>query len=299
MASRYKSPAEVKWAVRQRFQYIEIMAFYTGLVSRSDVARTFGLSDAAATKDLKAYSEQAPDNLAYRHSVFGFVPTASFQPLFADLSPEVVLPMIATNLATSGGAADRGGEESIYGIPVEALPLPTRLPAAGVCAPIIRAIKQHRQVRIGYKSLSDREAEDSRVIEPHSLVNTGLRWHVRAYNLDTYDFRDFVLSRIVAAELLNSEAESNLMYDDDWVELATLQLAPHPKLDARKRESLLVDYNAQGDVIELEVRHALVGYMLHRLSVDTTVDHSMNPNAYQLVLVNRDEIEPFAGWAFL
>lgn len=296
MANPYKSAAEVKWAVRQRFQYIEVMAYYTGLVSRSDVARTFGLSDAAATKDLKAYSEQAPDNLAYRHSVFGFVPTASFQAMFADLAPEVVLPMIAANLATVGGPA---GDESVYGIPVESLPLPTRLPSAEVCAPIIRAMKQQKQLRIRYKSLSDREAEESRVIEPHSLINTDLRWHVRAYSHDTYDFRDFVLSRIVEAELLDQDAESNIQYDDDWVEMATLQLAPHPKLDARKRESLLVDYDAQAEVIELEVRHALVGYMLHRLSVDTTVDHSMNPNAYQLVLVNRDEIEPFAGWAFL
>jgi hypothetical protein len=296
MASSYKSPAEVKWAVRQRFQYIEIMAYYTGLVSRSDVARTFGLSDAAATKDLKAYSEQAPDNLAYRHSVFGFVPTERFQAMFADLSPEAVLPMIAANLATSGGPA---GDESVYGIPVEALPLPTRLPSAEVCAPIIRAVKQHKQLRIRYKSLSGRETEESRLIEPHSLINTDLRWHVRAYSHDTYDFRDFVLSRIVEAQLLDANAESNIVYDDDWVELATLQLAPHPKLDARKQESLLIDYQAQGDVIELEVRRALVGYMLHRLSVDTTSDHSMNPNAYQLVLANRDEIEPFAGWAFL
>lgn len=299
MASQYKSPAEVKWAVRQRFQYIEVMAFYTGLVSRSDVARTFGLSDAAATKDLKAYSEQAPDNLTYRHSVFGFVPSERFQPLFADLAPEAVLPMIAANLATAGGAAGPGGDENVYGIPVETLPLPSRLPRAEVCAPIIRAVKQHKQCRIRYKSLSDREAEESRVIEPHSLVNTGLRWHVRAYSHDTYDFRDFVLSRIVEAQLLDAEAESSIQYDDDWVEMATLQLAPHPKLEARKQQSLLIDYHAQDDVIELEVRRALVGYMLHRLSVDTSSDHSMNPNAYQLVLVNRDEVEPFAGWAFL
>ena len=296
MANQYKSPAEVKWAVRQRFQYIETMAFYTGLVSRSDVAKTFGLSDAAATKDLKAYSEQVPDNLLYRHNVFGFVPTENFQALFADLSPEAVLPMIAANLATTGGPA---GDESIYGIPVESLPLPNRLPNADVCAPITRAMKQHTQCRIRYKSLSDRGAEESRIIEPHSLINTDLRWHVRAYNHETYDFRDFVLSRIVEAELLNEDAESNVQYDDDWMEVATLQLSPHPKLDAQKRENLLIDYDAKDDVIELEVRHALVGYMLHRLSVDTTTDHSMNPNAYQLVLVNRDEIEPFAGWAFL
>ena len=53
MAPADKSPAAIKWNTRQRFQYIELMAFYTGVVSRSDIARTFGISDAAATKDLK------------------------------------------------------------------------------------------------------------------------------------------------------------------------------------------------------------------------------------------------------
>jgi hypothetical protein len=53
-----------------------------------------------------------------------------------------------------------------------------------------------------------------------------------------------------------------------------------------------------GEVIEISVRRALLGYVLQRLSVDTTVDHSLNPSAYQLMLLNRDEIEPFAAWAF-
>jgi hypothetical protein len=73
---------------------------------------------------------------------------------------------------------------------------------------------------------------------------------------------------------------------------------PHRGLDALKRESLLLDYGAKGDVIEVNVRRALLGYVLQRLSVDTTLDHSMNPNACQLMLLNRDEIEPFAAWAF-
>jgi hypothetical protein len=38
--------------------------------------------------------------------------------------------------------------------------------------------------------------------------------------------------------------------------------------------------------------------VLQRLNVDTTPDHALNPNAYQLMLLNRDEIEPFAAWAF-
>lgn len=35
------------------------------------------------------------------------------------------------------------------------------------------------------------------------------------------------------------------------------------------------------------------------MKVDTTADYSLNPNAYQLIVNNREEIEPFAGWAFL
>jgi len=296
MVATFKGPADIKWNTRQRLQYIEIMAFYTGVVTRSDVARSFGLSDAAATKDLKLYGQLAPDNLMYVHSVFGFVPTESFQPMFAELEPASVLPLIAANLAGSGGPSE---DARLYDISMEELPLPVRLPDRHVCAQVLRAVKQRKQLSVVYKSMTDRDETDPRIIEPHSLINTGLRWHVRAYSQDSYDFRDFVLSRFVAAEILDEDAESSIEYDDDWVEPITLKLAPHPNLKQRKQESLLIDYRAVNGIIEIDVRRALIGYLLHRLSVDTTADHSMNPNAYQLVLVNRDEIEPFAGWAFL
>lgn len=291
-----KTEPNIKWWTRQRFQYIEVMAYYTGVITRSDLAETFGLSNPAATKDLKLYSDMAPDNLIYKHAVFGFVPSDSFAPIFADLSPATILPIIAGNLTVIG--SPREGTD-VYGICAETLPLPTRLPDMALLAQLVRGIKNHRKVRVTYQSLSDRDSDEPRTIEPHALLNNGLRWHLRAYNEDTFDFRDFVLSRFTSAEMLETDAESNQMYDDDWVEYVTLQLTPHPNLDARKRNNLMLDYAAVGDVIELTVRRALIGYVLQRLSVDTTMDHSLNPNAYQLVVVNRDEIEPFASWAFL
>jgi hypothetical protein len=286
---------DLKWATRQRLQYIEIMAFYTGVVSRSDVARAFGISDPAATKDLKLYSDLAPGNLIYTQSVFGFVPGPDFSAAFTDLSPAAVLPVIAANLAVAGGPY---GQEPIYGLPTVSLPLPARLPNARVLAQITRAIHGHRKLRVSYRSLSDRDSPPSRILEPHALVDSGLRWHVRAYSEDTCDFRDFVLSRFVAAECLDELADSSAEYDEDWVESLTLKLGPHTGLDAQKRQSLLLDYGAAGEVIEVEVRRALVGYVLQRLGVDTTKDHALDPQAYQLMLLNRDEIEPFAAWAF-
>lgn len=295
MIPKEKMRLDVKWATRQRLQYIEIVAWYCGVVTRSDIARAFGLSDPAATKDLKLYNDLAPGNLAYRHSVFGFVPAEGFSAVFADLAPAAVLPMVAANLAVANGPY---GAQSIYGLPTAGLPLPVRLPSRHVLAQITRAVHGRRKLRVTYRSLSQSGHNATRVIEPHTLVDAGLRWHVRAYSEDSCDFRDFVLSRILAAECLEAGAESAAQYDDDWVEEVVLRLAPHQGLDAARRASLLLDYGASGDVIEVTVRRALLGYLLQRLSIDTTADHSLNPSAYQLMLLNRDEVEPFAAWAF-
>jgi hypothetical protein len=286
---------EIKWATRQRLEYIELMAYYTGLVTRSGVARAFGISDAAATKDLKLYTDIAPENLIYRHTVFGFVPTPEFREVFADLSPATVLPMIEANLRVVGGP---GKDSEVFGIPVASLALPNRLPDKAVLAQVTRAIHNQKKLKVSYHSLSGRTAEQQRIIEPHALVNTGFRWHVRAYNEETFDFRDFVLSRFEDAQCLEEAAESSAQYDDDWVEIITLQLAPHPKLDEKNKTSLLIDYGGKDGMIEIKIRRALIGYLLQQLSVDTTKDQSLNPDKYQLTILNRDEIEPFAGWAF-
>ena len=296
MEKASKLPNEIKWATRQRLQFIEVMAYYTGVISRSTLASAFGISDPAATKDLKLYNELAPDNLKYNPSLFGFVPTESFETLFSNLDPAAVLPMIANNLLAIDNPAN---DDQLYGITIDKLPLPTRLPGKEVLSQIMRAIRGKTQLSMVYHSLSNRESKEQRIIEPHAIINNGLRWHIRAYSHETYDFRDFVLSRIAEAKMIDESAESSAQYDDDWMEIISIKLKPHPQLNEKQRLTLKYDYNMTDDTIELNVRRALVGYVLQRMAVDTTADHSLNPNAYQLIVVNRDEIEPFAGWAFL
>jgi hypothetical protein len=271
------------------------MAFYCGLVTRTDVATAFGISDPAATKDISLYGRLAPDNLIYKQALFGYVPGPDFKECVADLSPETVLPMVAHNLTSMSGPY---GEQPIFGIPAESLPIPARLPDRAITAQVLRAVAQKRKLQIGYRSLSDRDSEAPRIIEPHSLCHNGLRWHIRAYNEETFDFRDFVLSRIDEAQMLDESSESSREFDEEWVETLTLELTPHPGLPEKKRHNLLMDYGAEGGVITIEVRRALLGYLLQQLSVDTTAESSLNPHAYQLIVANRDEVEPFAEWAF-
>ena len=59
---------------------------------------------------------------------------------------------------------------------------------------LIGAIKQKKRVDVEYLSLNTSSFED-RVIQPHSLVKTGLRWHLRGYCEYCSEIRDFVLSR--------------------------------------------------------------------------------------------------------
>lgn len=297
MANNIKMLHEIKFATRQRLQFIEIMAYYNGHISRSMLAKAYGISDPAATKDLKLYNDLAPNNLEYNPSLFSFVPSDKFDEVFADLSPQSVLKMFAQNLLSIDNPS---GNEPIYGISVEEIPFPVRLPRKAVLAQLIRAMKNKSQLKVNYHSLSQREiTQQSRIIEPHALVNNGLRWHVRAYDHEHYDFRDFVLSRFTEADKLDLEAESSQNYDDDWMELITLKLEAHPALSDKQRLALSYDYNMLDGIIELQVRRSLVGYLLQQMKVDTTSDFSLNPNAYQLIVSNRDEIEPFAGWAFM
>lgn len=298
VASQYSTMnmKNLKWNTRQRLSYIETKAYYTGRVSRSDVAQTFAMSDPAATKDLKLYNDLAPENLTYKQSEFGFVPAPNFAQAFSDLNPALVLRSISQNypspwLATEGG--------SIFGLSTLTLPHPTRLPDKAIVAQLTRAMHQGKKLNILYASLHNREHDQHRIIEPHSLVNTGLRWHARAYNEQHFDFRDFVLSRILEAELIDESAESSADHDEDWIETLTLQLAPHPGLTPRQQLNLHVDFSEDGKTIQLTVRRALLGYALRSLSVDTTADQALDPNAYQLVLLNREEIEIYADWALM
>lgn len=284
-------PADLKWLTRQRLEFIETMAWYAGVVTRGDIARAFGLSEPAATKDLQLYGALAPGNLVYQHSVFGFVPTAGFSPRFADLHPAHALVLMRHNRAVSSTPY---GTTSIFGIPTASLALPGRLPDAPLLAAITRAIRQRRQLACRYRSLTRGESE--RLIEPHTLVDTGLRWHVRAYSPEHADFRDFVLGRFVAAECLTSAAESAIDYDEDWMETHLLKLQPHPRLPESARASLILDFDAPEGCLHITERRALLAYTLRALGVDTTPDASRDPAASQLWLANREEVAPYVGW---
>ena len=261
-------------AQRERLAYIDFRLYFMGEIGRPDLASRFAVAPAGATRDLALYREIAPQNIVFDGSSKIYRIRQAFSPLF-DHAPQRVLSALAL------GFGDGVNDATQPLLPCES---PTALsnPRMDVLAPVCRAIHAKRPVAIRYHSMSSGESE--RVIVPFALVDTGLRWHVRAFDRKSGEFRDFVVTRIEAPTLLDEEPQANERLDNDiqWTRIVELDFVPHPRLE--RPEIIKMDYGMTDGSIRMRVRAAVAGYMLLRWSVDCSPDHRLKDEQYRLWL---------------
>jgi predicted DNA-binding transcriptional regulator YafY len=259
---------------RERLAYIDFRLYFFGEIGRPDLSGRFGVAPAGATRDLALYREIAPQNIEFDGSNKIYRIGKDFAPLFEHASQRVLS-------ALALGFGDGVNGESHALLPCES-PAVLSSPKMDVLAPICRAIHAKRPVAIRYHSMSSGESE--RVIVPFALVDTGLRWHVRAFDRKSGEFRDFVITRIEAPTLLDEEPKANERPDNDiqWTRIVELDFVPHPRLS--RPEIIRMDYGMTDGSIRMRVRAAVAGYMLLRWNVDASPDHSLKEEQYRLWL---------------
>ncbi len=261
-------------AQRERLAYIDFRLYFFGEIGRPDLIDRFGVAPAGATRDLALYREVAPQNITFDGSNKIYRIGLTFSPLFDHATPRVL-----SALALGFGDGVNGTTQPL--LPCES---PTALsnPKMDVLAPICRAIHAKRPVAIRYHSMSSGESE--RVIVPFALVDTGLRWHVRAFDRKTSEFRDFVVTRIETPTLIDEEPLAHERPENDiqWTRIVELDFVPHPRLE--RPEIIKMDYAMTDGSIRMRVRAAVAGYMLLRWSVDASPDHSLKEEQYRLWL---------------
>ena len=259
---------------RERLAYIDFRLYFFGEIGRPDLISRFGVAPAGATRDLAQYREIAPQNIIFDASSKIYRIGQVFSPVFNHASQRVL-----SALALGFGDGVNGATQPL--LPCES---PTALsnPRIDVLAPVCRAIYAKRPVAIRYHSMSSGESE--RVIVPFALVDTGLRWHVRAFDRKSGEFRDFVVTRIEAPTLLDGEPQANERPDNDiqWTRIVELDFVPHPRLE--RPEIIKMDYGMTDGSIRMRVRAAVAGYMLLRWSVDCSPDHRLKEEQYRLWL---------------
>lgn len=260
---------------RDRLAFLELSVRFIGEVRRQDLVSRFGIRTAAASRDMALYKELSSGNIQYDPKAKSYVLGDDFQPVF-DFTPEQVLSWL------SRGFGD--GEPKALKARVTT-DSPSRLthPDLDVLASVTRAIHQECPLSIEYNSISSGRTE--REIVPFALIDNGLRWHVRAFDRKTLEFRDFVITRIRRPVMLKGQATApHEMSDQDiqWTRIVELELVPHP--DQPRPEVTEMDYDMLKGVLRMKLRAATAGYILRSWNVDCSPDHSLRGHEYRLWL---------------
>ena len=267
--------AELAQPQRDRLAFIELRVRFVGDIRRQDLVERFAIQSAAATRDLALYRELAPGNIDYDSKAKAYVLGADFRSLF-DYPAERVMSWLTQAFG------DGEPLQLKNWVPSE---IPARLtsPDLDVLASVTRAIHQGCPLTVEYHSISS--GKSKREIVPFALIDTGLRWHVRAFDRKTQQFRDFVITRIKRPRLLKEELPApHELSDQDiqWTRIVELQFVPHP--DQPHPEITEMDYGMQGGVLPMKLRAATVGYVLRKWSVDCSPDHSLRGPEHRLWL---------------
>lgn len=276
MSTEPNLPSDLSQPQRQRLFHIDFRACFLGTLSRADLIARFDISGAAATRDLALYRVLAPGNIDLDPSTKTYVTTPGFRPLFPQ-DPARALTALAD------GVGDATFGERVAHVRAEH-PLRLNPPRLDTLAPLTRAIAQGQAVAITYHSLTS--GAGTREIVPHALVDTGVRWHVRAYDRRRRRFGDFVLTRLSAVQPLaqgpgpGEDRES----DDQWMRHVMLDLVPHPGL--AHPEPVQRDYDMVGGALRVRLRAAVCGYALVHWSVDISPNHSLDHARHHLWLRN-------------
>lgn len=264
-------------AQRERLAHIDFTLLFNGEARRSCVTDRFGVAPSVATQDFARYKELAPSNIFYDEKLRLHLKTDTFTPLFT-------YDVVRTLATISQGFGDGFTGHLKPPMACEA-PYHLNKPSLNIVAKVSEAIHKGKALEISYVSLSS--GESSREIVPHTLVDNGLRWHVRAFDRKRGEFRDFVLTRIKSAKVVaDSElvASEKQQQDRQWNRFVELQLVPHPRIT--HRQAIELDYGMTDGQMTLEIRAANAGYLLRQWHVDCSKTHTLIGNEYQLWLRN-------------
>lgn len=260
-------------AQQERLAYIDFAAYFLGRFRRVDVAERFGIGPAAATRDIALYRELAPQNLVLSTTEKAYRSSDAFRPLFEHQVERVLSALtrgFGEGVSVSGSAIVRSE-----------VPRELSTPLLEVLAPISRAIHLGKAVRLRYYSVTSGQSE--RTLVPLALVSNGARWHTRAFDRKSGEFRDFVLNRIESPEVLEDStvlpaerAENDL----EWSRMLELKLVVHPQHP--RPEVVMRDYPMKDGVLKVRVREAVAGYVLRQWAVDCSADHSLDATEFSL-----------------
>ncbi len=278
----------IRWDLLFRYRMIEVIALWEGRLTTNHLIKSFGIGRQQASKDINTYlTDIAPENLVYDKQLKGYKPSDSFSPRVTKGHADEYLHILSRSedMTITFKELDMGFDSVSMIRPI------TRNISPQVLRPLVQAIREKKRVDISYTSLKD-GLEVERIISPHTLVCTPLRWHVRAYCEHAKDYRDFVLSRIRGIPCLEAKNVMGKSNDDRWNTPLAIELMPDPRLTEAQAAVVAHDYGMENSTLTIPTNAALVRYVLDTYNIDISVLDS-NPKGQQVIVGNFEELKPY------
>lgn len=279
-------PEGLSWSQERRLKFIDFRLRWEGRINRQDLVDFFEISMPQASADLSRYTEAAPDNLVYDKSAKSFLRTSLFDPLFERSASRTYLNEL---LAVVAEVTEPKSSFVKWHPPVATLPIIGRQVDGEILMVLLQAIREKRMVNVEYQSVA-RPAATQRILSPHGLAHDGFRWHVRAYCHSRKKFLDFVIARLRTA-VIGASSSVVVSEDQEWHTEVVLRIGPNPALTDASTRALEIDYGMVNGVLEVKSRHAMLFYVL--LKFGLLYEFQTPAVAQQLVLLNRDELQPY------
>lgn len=275
----------IRWDLLFRYRMIEVIALWEGRLTTNHLIKSFGIGRQQASKDINTYlTDIAPGNLVYDKQLKGYKPSDSFSPQVTKGHADEYLHILSRSedMTITFKELDMGFESVSMIRPI------TRNISPQVLRPLVQAIREQKRVDISYTSLKD-GIEVERIISPHTLVCTPLRWHVRAYCEHANDYRDFVLSRIHGIPDVNDSSVHGKHNDTLWNTDVNVELVPDARFDEKQKSVIEKDYGMIDGSLSVATNASLIRYVLDTYNIDIHVQKS-NPQGQQIVVGNMNEL---------
>lgn len=281
MSNKQEALQSLSHSVRERLAFIDFSLQYFGHISRAELTERFKTGLAASTRDFGIYKDLATGNMTLSHQDKRYYRTADFVPLF-NHDPEVILHQLCQGFGNGISTLVHPGHACLDAV---------RLihPDPVIIASLMRAITNQMAIKCGYVSVST--GETARELVPHTIVNNGHRWHVRAFDRRHQQFRDFVCTRFTDIDELPevSAPYEQMEQDEQWNSMVQLNLIPHPELS--NTQAVEMDYGMTNGQLDLTVRAALASYVLRQWQVDCSEGFRVRGQGCQLALANIEALQ--------
>lgn len=251
--------------------FVLLKALWEGIVKRKNLMDRFGISESKATKLIRVIREEYAGYISYSPENKGYIshPSQSYiqEFNFHRYSSLIGLSDIEPVLININDNESKPIKLEDYRL-------------------IHKAIQNGYALQFKYSSFSSPEKVKSRLVYPHHIVNSGVRWHIRGYDASDNKFKDFNVPRLKNLQLVeNQHVDSGVQFDDDWNTYANVYLVPNPVLNKAQQRIVEEDYSMKNGQLHIVCRKALLLYTLNKyLIIEKDIRQQSSKNQHLVML---------------